>query len=140
CAVAVVCVALSAGVQRPSAAGPPAVIQSAGQPPAAEPAPAVLQNYRLVDAARLKKPEDGDWLMVRRTYDGWGYSPLDQITPANVARLQPAWVFATGVTNGHEAAPIVNNGVMFVATPGNQVIAIDAKGGALLWRYRRPGP
>ena len=78
---------------------------------------------------RLKQPDDGDWLMVRRTYDGWGYSPLDQITPANVARLQPAWVFSTGVTNGHEAPPIVNNGVMFVATPGNQVIAIDAKTG-----------
>ena len=61
--------------------------------------------------------------MIRRTYDGWGYSPLDQITPANVARLQPVWVFSTGVDNGHEAPPIVNNGVMFVATPGNQVIA-----------------
>ena len=78
--------------------------------------------------------------MVRRTYDGWGYSPLDQITSGNVSRLQPVWVFATGVTNGHEAPPIVNNGVMFVATPGNQVIAIDAKTGALLWRYRRPLP
>ena len=44
------------------------------------------------------------------------------------------------MTNGHEAPPIVNNGVMFVATPGNQVIALDAKTGALLWRYRRPLP
>ena len=78
--------------------------------------------------------------MVRRTYDGWGYSPLDEITPDNVRRLQPVWVFATGVTNGHEAAPIVNNGVMFVATPGNQVIAIDARTGGLIWRYRRPLP
>ena len=67
------------------------------------PVPAVLQNYKPVTAERLKKPEDGDWLMIRRTYDGWGYSPLDQITPANVARLQPVWVFATGVTSGHEA-------------------------------------
>ena len=92
--------------------------------------PELLRNYKPVTAERLKKPEDGDWLSIRRTYDGWGYSPLDQITPANVARLQPAWVFATGVTNGHEAPPIVNNGVMFVATPGNQVIAIDAKTGA----------
>src|SRR6185503_19827276 len=55
-------------------------------------------------------------------------------------RLQPAWVFSTGVTNGHEAPPIVSDGVMFVATPGNQVIALDAKSGALLWRYRRPLP
>ena len=40
--------------------------------------------------------------------------------------------------NGHEAPPIVVNGVMFVATPGNQVLAINAKTGTLLWRYRRP--
>ena len=102
------------------------------QAPVQTPVAAILQNYKPVTAERLKKPEDGDWLMVRRTYDGWGYSPLDQITPANVTRLQPVWVFATGVTNGHEAPPIVNNGVMFVATPGNQVIAIDAKTGAAL--------
>src|SRR5712691_2035965 len=110
--------------------------QQPQQPPA--PVPAILQNYKPVTADRLKRPEDGDWLMIRRTYDGWGYSPLDQITPANVTRLQPAWVFATGVLNGHEAPPIINNGVMFVATPGNQVIALDAKTGGLLWRYKRP--
>ena len=45
-----------------------------------------------------------------------------------------------GVANGHEAAPVVVNGVMFVATPGNQVLAINAKTGTLLWRYRRPLP
>ena len=42
--------------------------------------------------------------------------------------------------NGHEAPPVVVNGVMFVSTPGNQVIAINAKTGTLLWRYRRPLP
>jgi alcohol dehydrogenase (cytochrome c) len=117
-------------------------VPGAQPPPPPRPAPMspVLQNYKPVDAERLKNPADGDWLMVRRTYAGWGYSPLDQITPANVARLQPVWSFSTGVTNGHEAPPIVNNGVMFVATPGNQVIALDAKTGGLLWRYRRPLP
>jgi alcohol dehydrogenase (cytochrome c) len=100
----------------------------------------VFQNYRPVDEARLKKPDDGEWLMIRRTYDGWGYSPLDQITPANVSRLQPVWEFSTGVTSGHQAAPLVNDGVMFVATPGNQVIAIDARTGRLLWRYKRTLP
>ncbi len=117
-------------------------VPGAQPPPPPPPAPMspVLQNYKPVDAERLKNPADGDWLMVRRTYAGWGYSPLEQITPANVARLQPVWSFSTGVTNGHEAPPIVNNGVMFVATPGNQVIALDAKTGGLLWRYRRPLP
>ena len=90
------------------------------------PVPAVLQQYKPVTAERLLAPEDSDVLMVRRTYNGWGYSPLKQITPANVARLQPVWSFATGQTSGHEATPLVNNGVMFVATPGNQVLALDA--------------
>jgi len=107
-------------------------------PPA--PTPAVLQNYKPVTAERLKSPEPGDWLMVRRTYDGWGYSPLDQITTKNIERLQPVWSFSTGVVSGHEAPPIVNNGVMFVATPSNQVIAIDVRTGKLLWRFRRPAP
>lgn len=99
-----------------------------------------LQNYKTITAERLTKPDDGDWTMIRRTYDGWGYSPLAQITAQNVQRLQPAWVFATGVNSGHEAAPLVNNGVMFVATPGSQVLAIDASTGNLLWRYRRQLP
>src|SRR2546425_7852789 len=118
--------------------------QSAQQPPTppapSTPVPAILQNYKPVTAERLKTPDDGDWLMVRRTYDGWGYSPLDQITTKNVDRLQPVWVFSTGVVSGHEAPAMVNNGVMFVATPSNQVIAIDAKTGKVLWRFRRPAP
>ena len=104
------------------------------------PVPPVLQRYPAVTVDRLRNPAPGDWLMNRRTYDGWGYSPLDQITPANVARLKPLWVFATGETRIHESPPLVNNGVMFVSTPNNQVIAIDAKTGNLLWRYRRPRP
>ena len=78
--------------------------------------------------------------MYRRTYDGWGYSPLSQITVENVGKLKLAWTLATGQIEGHQAPPIVNNGVMFVATPGNQVLAIDAKAGNLLWRYKRPIP
>jgi alcohol dehydrogenase (cytochrome c) len=104
------------------------------------PMPAVLRDYALVTAERLIHPEDGNWLMNRRTYDGWGFSPLDRITPANVARLKPIWGFSTGEVGPHEAAPIVNNGVMFVTTPRNQVIALDARTGNLLWRYRRPRP
>src|SRR6202158_2708932 len=108
--------------------------------PAPVPIPEILRTYKPVTAARLLKPDEGDWLMIRATYDGWGYSPLAQITPDRVKQLQPAWVFAPGVNSGHEAPPIVNNGVMFVATPGNQVIALDARSGRLLWRYKRRTP
>ena len=115
-----------------------AVSAQRGAPPVPAPMPAVLRDYRPVTAERLKNPEDDNWLMIRRTYDGWGFSPLTQITPANVARLRPVWVFSTAEARVHQAAPIVNGGVMFVTTPNNQVIAIDVKTGNLLWRYRRP--
>src|SRR5262245_54195335 len=53
-----------------------------GEPVAApQPLAPVLANYKPVTADRLKKPEDSDWLMFRATYNGWGYSPLSQITP-----------------------------------------------------------
>jgi len=53
-----------------------------GQPRTAS-TPAIVRDYRPVTAQRLKNPEDGNWLMIRRTYDGWGYSPLDGIAPDN---------------------------------------------------------
>jgi len=126
--------------QNAQAPAPPPPPRPALAPPGPPPVPAVLQNYPGVTLEQLKKPADADWLMIRRTYDGWGYSPLDQITPANVARLQPVWSFSTGVTSGHQAAPLVNGGVMFVSTPNNQVFAIDVRTGKQLWRYRRPVP
>jgi alcohol dehydrogenase (cytochrome c) len=107
------------------------------QPPSPPPS-ALLQRYTPVSADRLKNPAAADWLMTRRTYDGWGYSPLDQINADNVKRLQPVWTFSTGMNNGHEAAPIVNGGVMFVTSSFNQVLALDARSGNVLWRYRSP--
>src|ERR1700756_3116967 len=109
-------------------------------PPVPIPLPQILRDYQPVTPERLKDPEPGNWLMIRRTYDGWGYSPLNQITVQNVTRLRPVWGFSTGEAKVHESAPIVNNGVMFVSTPNNQVIAIDAKTGNVLWRYRRQRP
>jgi len=52
--------------------------------------------------------------MIRRTYDGWGYSPLAEITPANVSRLKLVWMVPTGADKPHESAPIVNGGMMFI--------------------------
>jgi alcohol dehydrogenase (cytochrome c) len=99
-----------------------------------------IENYSPVTAERLKNPEPGNWMHYRRTYDGQGYSPLDQINTSNVKGLTPVWTFSTGVVEGHEAPPIINNGVMFVATPEGQVIALNAKTGDEYWRYKRQLP
>ena len=105
-------------------------------PPAAAQEPV----YTPVTDERLRSPADGDWLMYRRTYDSWGYSPLDQITTANVADLEPVWSLSTGVTSGHESPPVVNDGIMFVTTPEDRVIAVDARTGDQLWLYQRQFP
>jgi len=97
-------------------------------------------SYAPVTEERLWRPADGDWLMIRRTYDGWGFSPLQQINTSNVAQLRPVWVASTGETDAHQAAPLVNDGRMFVSIPGNQVLALDVRTGQVLWRYRRPMP
>jgi alcohol dehydrogenase (cytochrome c) len=107
----------------------------------AEPLPVVipqLANYPAVTQERLTKPADGDWLMIRRTYDGWGYSPLSQINAGNVSKLKLMWTSATGELRPHEAAPLVNGNAMFVPTPNGQLIAFEAKTGNVLWRYRKP--
>ena len=111
-----------------------------GPPEPAAPVPPVLRNYQPVTAARLLKPEPQNWLMIRGTYNGWGYSPLDQINTSNVSRLRPVWSFKTGQDRTHQAAPVVNGGVMFVTTPNNRVIALNARTGDVLWEYRRPRP
>jgi alcohol dehydrogenase (cytochrome c) len=149
CGVLVACGVVVTGAWLPPARDAAALAfqQHGPAPPAASapvevplPMPEILARYVPVTLERLKNPPDGEWPMFRRTYDGWGYSPLSQITIDNVQHLRPVWGFSTGQTNGHEAPPIVVNGVMFVATPGNQVLAIDARTGVLLWRYRRPLP
>src|SRR5438128_933489 len=116
------------------------MIEPASATPVPGPMPEILQKYTPVTAERLKKPEDGNWLMFRRTFDGWGYSPLEEITRDNVVRLVPVCSFVTGKVGGHQAPPIVNNGVMFVATPGNQLLGMEVKSGKILWRYKRPFP
>ncbi|MDA1093528.1 MAG: PQQ-binding-like beta-propeller repeat protein [Acidobacteria bacterium] len=92
-----------------------------------------------VSDATLHDPDPGDWLMYRRTYDGWGYSPLDQITRDNVHQLSLAWVWA--MPDGtNQPTPLVRDGVLYLANPGNVIQALEADTGTLLWEYRRPLP
>ena len=100
----------------------------------------VERRFTPVTDQRLRNPEPRNWLMYRRTYDGQGYSPLDQINASNVADLVPVWTFSTGVNEGHQSPPIVNDGIMYITTPQAQVIALDAKTGDVIWRYKRQLP
>ena len=92
-------------------------------------------QYSPVTDERLRNPEDSNWLMFRRTYDGQGFSPLDQINVDNVTDLEPAWTLSTSLTEGHQSPPIVNDGIMYITTPLNHVLALEAATGDVIWRY-----
>ena len=61
--------------------------------------------YPTVTDERLQHPEAGDWLMYRRTYDGWGFSPLKQITSSNIHQLTLAWSVSTDLLGAHAIEP-----------------------------------
>tara|TARA_R110001592_G_scaffold1874_40_gene11639 strand:+ start:4955 stop:6970 length:2016 start_codon:yes stop_codon:yes gene_type:complete len=63
------------------------------------------------------------------------FSPLEQITPANVEQLGLAWAFDLGVSRGIEATPLVVDGVIYVTATWNKVSALDARTGELRWQF-----
>lgn len=92
-----------------------------------------------VTDAMLRSPPDESWLNWRRTQDGQAYSPLAQIDRKSVRGLRLAWAM-TMREGSNQATPLVHEGVMFLAHPGNVVQAIDAATGSLIWEYAYPHP
>ena len=79
---------------------------------------------------------DKDWPSFGRDFTNQRLSPLTQINQDNVKGLKLAWQFKSGVAASFQATPIVTQGVMYVALPFNHVVALDAKTGQALWRYK----
>ena len=92
-----------------------------------------------VTDAELRDPSPDEWLMWRRTLNGWGYSPLDQIDRDNVAGLRMVWSRGLG-PGRQQGTPLVRNGVMYMPNPRDLIQAIDAVTGDLLWQYQRDRP
>ena len=95
-----------------------------------------VADFQPVTRAMLEDPPDGDWLMFRRTYDGWAHSPLDQVNRDNVGDLRLAWSRAME-PGGQYTTPLVHAGIMYVQHPGDVIQALDATSGDLIWEYRR---
>jgi alcohol dehydrogenase (cytochrome c) len=115
--------------------------------PGGDVAPPVVSNvtYERILNAR-SEPEN--WLTYYGAYNGQRYSPLDQINTENVKRIGPAWVFQAGTTGmiagastySFEAAPVVVDGIMFLAGWDGWVWALNAKTGVEIWRYKHAIP
>ena len=89
-----------------------------------------------VTDAMLQEPAAADWLMWRRTFDSWGYSPLEQIKRENVGELRMVWSRALHAGE-QEAAALAYGGVLYMPNPRDVIQAIDAVTGDLIWEYRR---
>lgn len=77
-----------------------------------------------------------NWPEYHRTFNAWRYSPLEQINKANVKKLKLSWIHQPGtITHGLQATPIVIDGVMYSIGPDNNVFALNAATGKILWRY-----
>lgn len=106
------------------------------------PAPAIEKWAGIPGAIPFPETDDSSWVRPARDYASSRYSGLDQIKPENVGRLTLAFSFSTGLVKGHEAAPIVVDGTMYVVTPyPNYLYALDLTkpGAPAKWTFK-PNP
>ena len=76
------------------------------------------------------------WVMPARDYASTRFSPLDQISESNVAKLQVAWMFSVGTQRGQEAAPLIIGDTLYIISSfPNKVFALDSVSGDLKWTY-----
>jgi len=99
--------------------------------------PPLVSSQELLDGL---KADGSRWLTFGGNYTNQRHSPLTQITPANVTRLVPQWVFQTDTPGRFETTPLVRDNVLYVTGPLNVAWAIDARTGREIWRYKRELP
>jgi alcohol dehydrogenase (cytochrome c) len=99
---------------------------------AAEP----VSYQRLLQAAR----EPGNWLLYSGNYASHRHSRLAQITAANVRKLQPLWVYQFRTAQKVETSPLAVDDVLYLTSPPNDVVALDAATGRKLWSYEYKVP
>ena len=89
----------------------------------------------IINAKRIEAASPGDWLTYGRTYDEQRFSPLTDISDANVGKLGLAWSADLDTDRGQEATPLMAGGVLYVSTAWSKVKAYDAATGSVLWEY-----
>ena len=101
-------------------------------------APAALVSQEMLSNAAK---DQHNFLHTNGNYDQTRFSPLKQVTPSNVSKLRPAWIFQTEVKESLETSPIIVGDVMYVTTSFSHVYALNAKTGEQYWHYKhKMGP
>lgn len=96
----------------------------------------ILLLSLFLNACESNAQHSADWPIYGRDYSNQRYSPLTQINIRNVPKLKLAWRYQTGKKATFQSNPIVVDGTMFITTPFNDVIALNAETGDDIWRYR----
>lgn len=113
------------------------IAQQSGQSPDAPTGvirPGTVANFSPISDAMLTTPAPGDWPMLRRNYQAWSYSPLDQINTSNVDELKLEWVWSMH-DGDSEPSPLVYDGTIYLINPSNIIQALDGKSGDLIWEH-----
>ncbi|MBW3656779.1 MAG: methanol/ethanol family PQQ-dependent dehydrogenase, partial [Gemmatimonadetes bacterium] len=100
-----------------------------------------LETHFAATSVEAPTVEDGQWLMAAKDYRSTRFSGLSEINAENVAGLELAWTFSDGNVFGHEGAPLVVGGTMYVVSPfPNELFALDLTrpGGQTRWKYAPP--
>ena len=80
------------------------------------------------------------WLHYYGDYRGYRHSAIDNITPQTVGNLEFAWGMAAGTEGPFETSPVVYDGIMYVTTSYNRLIAVNPGSGEVIWRYDYQNP
>jgi alcohol dehydrogenase (cytochrome c) len=97
-------------------------------------------NVTLTELSKARGETD-QWLTYSGAWDGWRYSPLDQITPENVGTLRLKWTKQFDTSDQViQATPIVADGVLFITEPPASIIAYNVATGKAAWKYIHPLP
>ena len=115
------------------AAGAAVVYSQGGQQPPPREAPVTPVPYERLLRAPTAEPQN--WLTYNGGYSSNRYSQLAQLTPANAAGLELKWAYQSRSLDKHEVTPLVVDGVMYTIQSPNDVVALDARTGAILWTY-----
>ena len=85
--------------------------------------------------------ESGEhWLQFGGGYSNFRHSPITELSPENIDKLEFAWGFPSGTQGQFAVSPVIYDGIMYVTSSYNRLFALDAASGELYWRYDHPQP
>jgi alcohol dehydrogenase (cytochrome c) len=101
----------------------------------------IVDKFVPVTQKDLSNPDPADWLLLGGNLEHWNYSPLDQINRENIGGLQLVWARQMPTEEGRAGtSPLIHNGIMYLISPNDVILAVDALTGSRIWEYRRTLP